>query len=74
MNVESGKILQRDCNLITQGRRMTQDFVAFSKKSADTKALPLEIISNLYALMVKNSGGSTNNRLANLKIQTKKPT
>jgi hypothetical protein len=53
---------------------MTQDFAEFLKKSADTKALPLETIGEMYGVNGKKFRRHYRKSSANLKIGIKNNT
>ena len=66
-DMRSGNIVQRDWNLIAKGTRMTQDFAEFLKKSADTKALPLDTIGEMYGVSGKKFRRQYKNSLSDFK-------
>lgn len=53
INKSTGEILQRNWSLIEKGTCMTQDFAAFLKKLADTKAFSCKAIAGFMGLMGK---------------------
>jgi len=64
----SGKILQRDWNLIAKGTRMTTDFAEFLKKNQPIlKHFPAKQLVNSIVLMAESFKDNTKKNISNYK-------
>lgn len=70
----SGKILQRDWNLIAKGTRMTTDFAEFLKKNQPIlKHFPAKQLVNSIVLIAESFKDNTKKTSATIKIGRKNP-